>query len=55
MHVVWCPKHRRRLVGGRAAVWLNELADEIATAAGVGYVSDQTVPWYLEHQWDQAA
>jgi putative transposase len=30
LHVVWCPKYRRRLRGGRVAAWLNELLDEVA-------------------------
>jgi len=29
-HVVWCPKYRRRVRGGRVALRLNELLDEIA-------------------------
>jgi putative transposase len=117
LHVVWCPKHRRRLLVGRVAARLNELLDEIAFdnaweivarevmpdhvhifvrvrptdspaevarrfmgrasrvlraefawlgrkkvlwsksyfAASVGYVSEQTVRRYIEHQWDTAA
>jgi len=30
LHVVWCPKYRRRVLGGRVATRLNELLDEIA-------------------------
>ena len=30
LHVVWCPKYRRRLLVGRVAARLNELLDEIA-------------------------
>jgi putative transposase len=117
LHVVWCPKYRRRLLGGGVAARLNELLDEIAfdngwaivarevmpdhvhivvrvrptdslaevarrfkgrtsrllraefawlggknvlwstsyLAASVGYVSEQTVPRCIEHQWVTAA
>lgn len=30
LHVVWCPKYRSRVLGGRVAVRLNQLLDEIA-------------------------
>jgi len=30
VHVLWCPKYRRRVRGGRVALRLNELLDEIA-------------------------
>jgi putative transposase len=115
--VVWCPKNRRRLLGGLVALRLSELRDEIAGEHGwqiaapeimsdhvhlfvrvrptdspagvaprfkgrtsrvlgvefpglgrkkllwsksyfapsVGYVSDETVGRYIEHQWDTAA
>ncbi|MHB1533762.1 MAG: IS200/IS605 family transposase [Acidimicrobiales bacterium] len=117
LHVVWCPKYRKRVLGGRVATRLNELLDEIAAdndwqivarevmpdhvhifvrvhptdspaevarkfkgrtsrvlrgefawlgrrrvlwsksyfAASVGYVSEQTVRRYIEHQWDAVA
>ena len=116
LHLVWCPKYRRRLLGGRVATRLDGLLDEIAAengwqivarevmpdhvhilvrvrptdspaevvgrfkgrtsrvlrsefswlgrrrvlwsksyfAASVGYVSEQTVRRYIEHQWDAA-
>lgn len=31
LHVVWCPKYRSQVVGGRGAVRLNQLLDEIAS------------------------
>jgi putative transposase len=31
LHVVWCPKYRRRVLGGRVARRLGELLVEIAT------------------------
>ena len=117
LHVVWRPKHRLRLLGGRVTARLNELLDEIAGekdwqilareampdhvhiflwvrptdspadvvrafkgrtsrilrsefpwlgtrevlwskscfGASAGYVSEQTVRRYIEHQWDKAA
>lgn len=116
LHLVWCPKYRRRVLGSRVATRLDELLAEIATeneweilagevmpdhvhifvrvrptdspaevvrrfkgrtsrvlraefpwlgrqrvlwsksyfAASVGYVSEQTVRRYIEHQWDAA-
>ncbi|MGW2377922.1 IS200/IS605 family transposase [Kitasatospora sp. NPDC001683] len=30
MHVVWCPKYRRRVLGGRVAVRLRELIEQKA-------------------------
>ncbi len=117
LHVVWCPKYRHRVLGGRVAVRLNQLLDEIAGendwqivarevmadhvhvfvgvrrtdlpaqlsrrfkartsgvlrcelawlgrrrvlwsksyfVSSVGYVSEETVRRYIEHQWDDAA
>ena len=117
LHVVWCPKHRKEVLGGRVARRLDGLLDEIAAendwqivarevvadhvhvfvrirptdspaevarkrkghtsrllraelpwlphqtalwsksyfVASVGYVSEQTVRRYIEHQWDDAA
>jgi putative transposase len=31
LHVVWCPKYRRRVLGGRVAVRLRELIEQKAT------------------------
>ena len=31
LHLVWCPKYRRRLLGGRVAIRLVELLEQIAT------------------------
>lgn len=116
LHLVWCPKYRKRVLVGQVAIRLDELLDEIAAdndwqivarevmpdhvhifvrvrppdspaevarcfkgrtsrvlraecawlgrhrvlwsksyfAASVGYVSEQTVRRYIEHQWDAA-
>ena len=34
LHVVWCLKHRRRLLGGRVATRLDGLLDDIAAENG---------------------
>ncbi|MDA8288143.1 MAG: IS200/IS605 family transposase [Actinomycetota bacterium] len=117
LHAVWCPKYRKRVLGGRVVQRLNELLDEIGAENGwqivarevmsdhvrilarirptdspaevarkckgrtsrllraelpwltrpkvpwsksyfiasVGYVSEEIVRRYIEHQWDDAA
>ena len=36
LHVVWCPKYRRRVLGGRVVARLRELIEQKATERGVG-------------------
>ena len=36
LHVVWCPKYRRRVLGGRVAARLRELIEQKATERGLG-------------------
>lgn len=62
LHLVWCPKYRRRVLGGRVALRCGELLDQVAAEHGweivakeVGYVSESTVRRYIEHQWDSVA
>ena len=59
LHVVWCPKYRSRLLRGQAEFpWLTRqkvLWPKSYFVASVGYVSEETVRRYIEHQWDDAA
>ena len=34
LHLVWCPKYRHRLLGGRVGTRVNEVLDEIAAENG---------------------
>jgi putative transposase len=44
LHVVRCLKYRRRLLGGRAAVQLSELLDDIAGEHGWQIVAPEFMP-----------
>ena len=48
LHVVWCPKYRRRVLGGRIArrlnVLLDEIANEIANEKGWEIVASEVMP-----------
>ena len=44
LHVVWCPKSRRRLLVGRVAARLNELLDEIAFDNAWEIVANEVMP-----------
>jgi putative transposase len=35
-HVVWCPKYRRRVIGGRMEVGLTEVIAAVVTERGRG-------------------
>ena len=47
LHVVWCPKYRRRILGGRVAVRLNGLLEEIAYDHGWEIVASEVMPDHL--------
>jgi putative transposase len=47
LHVVWCPKYRRRVLGGRVALRLNELLDEIAADNDWQIVAREVMPDHL--------
>ncbi|MBO0882464.1 MAG: transposase, partial [Mycobacterium sp.] len=34
LHLVWCPKYRRRVLGGRVARRLDELIEQVADGHG---------------------
>jgi putative transposase len=44
LHVVWCPKYRRRVLGGRVAARLNELLDEVAAENDWEIVARKVMP-----------
>lgn len=44
LHVVWCPKYRTRVLGGRVAFRLNELLDEIAAENDWQIVAREVMP-----------
>jgi putative transposase len=44
LHRVWCPKYRRRVVGGRVAVRCGELLERIATEHGWQIVATEVMP-----------
>lgn len=44
LHVVWCPKYRRRILRGPVARRLDELLDEIATEHGWEIVASEVMP-----------
>jgi putative transposase len=44
LHVVWCPKYRRRVLGGRVAVRLRELIEARASERGWEIVALEVMP-----------
>jgi putative transposase len=47
LHVVWCPKYRRRVVGGRVAARCGELLEQIATEHGGQIVVKEVMPHHV--------
>lgn len=43
-HVVWCPKYRRKLIGGRMEVRLKEIIVEVIEERGAWLVELETMP-----------
>lgn len=43
-HVVWCPKYRRKVIGGRMEVRLKEIIAEVITEKGAWLVEMETMP-----------
>ena len=43
-HVVWCPKYRRRVIGGRMEARLKEIIAEVIAEKGAWLVQLQTMP-----------
>ena len=44
LHVVWCPKDRRRILGGRVAARCGELLEQIADEYGWEIVAKEVMP-----------
>jgi putative transposase len=44
VHVVWCPKYRRRILGGRVARRLSELLEQVADEHGWQIVAKEVMP-----------
>lgn len=44
LHLVWCPKYRRRVLGGRVARRLDELIEQIADEHGWQIVAHEVMP-----------
>jgi len=43
-HVVWCPKYRRRVIGGRMEQRLKEIIAEVITEKGAWLIELETMP-----------
>jgi putative transposase len=44
LHLVWCPKYRRRPLGGRVAIRVAELLEQIATENDWQIVAKEAMP-----------
>jgi putative transposase len=44
LHMVWCPKYRRRVLDGRVAVRCGELVEQIAAEHGGQIVAKEVMP-----------
>lgn len=43
-HVIWCPKYRRRVIGGRVRVRLKEIVNEVVAECGGQVIQLETMP-----------
>ena len=43
-HVVWCPKYRRKVIGGQMEVRLREIIVEVVEEKGAWLIEMQTLP-----------
>ena len=48
LHLVWCPKYRRRIVGGRVAARCGELLDQSAGEHGWQIVAKEVMPDHVQ-------
>ena len=44
LHLVWCPKYRRRVLGGQVARRLDEMLEQIADEHGWQIVAHEVMP-----------
>ena len=49
-HVVWCPKYRRPVIGGRVDVRLKEIIHEVCTERDAHVVEVETMPDHVHLQ-----
>jgi putative transposase len=47
LHLVWCPKYRRRVLGGRVAGPCGELVEQIAAEHGGEIVATEVTPDHM--------
>jgi putative transposase len=47
LHLVWCPKYRRRILGGRVAARCGELIEQIAAEHGWQVVAKEVMPDFV--------
>ncbi len=43
-HVIWCPKYRRRVIGGRVETRLKEIINEVVAECGGQVIQLETMP-----------
>ena len=43
-HVIWCPKYRRKVIGGRVETRLNEIINEVVVESGGKAIQLETMP-----------
>lgn len=43
-HVIWCPKYRQRVIGGRVEARLKQIIDEAVTECGGDVIECETMP-----------
>ena len=48
LHLVWCPKYRRRILGGRVAARCGELLERVADEDGWEIVAKQVMPDHVQ-------
>ena len=47
LHLVWCPKYRHRILGGRVSARCGEVLEQIAAARGWQIVAEEVMPDHL--------
>lgn len=48
LHLVRCPKYRRRVLGGRVAAWCGELLGQVAAELGWQIVAKEVMPDHVQ-------
>lgn len=47
-HVIWCPKYRRRVIGGRVEIRLKEIINEVVAECGGQVIQLETMPDHVQ-------